>query len=289
MKIRKAVIPVAGKGTRFLPATKEVPKEMIPILNRPMISLVVDEAIQAGITEIIFVTSRGKESIENFFDRNLELEYFLSNADKKGQENTIKEIGTRVEVVTVRQKEQLGLGHAINCARPLIGDESFAVLLGDDVLVGEEPAIGQLISEHVERKSDAVIGMFEVAKSDVSKYGIVAGKKESDSVLKLNDMVEKPSPEDAPSNLAVPGRYVFDSKIFDHLEKLSLGVGGEYQLTDAIKSLAASGNVFGRTLDSKRFDTGSLEGYLEATIAFAMQDDSLKKVAIETVKKYEKL
>jgi len=286
MKIKKAVIPVAGKGTRFLPATKEIPKEMIPILNTPMISIVVEEAVKAGITEIIFVNSRGKESIENYFDRNLHLESFLKEADKNDQELLIKNIGSNVEVLSVRQKEQLGLGHAINCARPLIGNEPFAVLLGDDIMDGEVPGIKQLIDKYEELSCSGVIGLFEVPKSETSKYGIIEGEKKAEGLFKLNAMVEKPTPKDAPSNLAVPGRYVFDSEIFVFLDKIPRGVGGEYQLTDAIEMMAKERDVYGAILDGTRFDTGSMEGYLEATIAYASRDEKLKKVIVDSVKKY---
>ncbi len=286
MKIKKAVIPVAGKGTRFLPATKEIPKEMIPILNIPMISIVVEEAVKAGITEIIFVNSRGKESIENYFDRNLSLESFLKEADKNDQELLIKNIGTKVEVLSVRQKEQLGLGHAINCARPLIGDEPFAVLLGDDIMDGEVPGIKQLMDKHEELDCSGVIGLFEVPKDETSKYGIIEGDIKSEGLYKLKSMVEKPLPDDAPSNLAVPGRYVFSSEIFEYLDKIPRGVGGEYQLTDAIKLMAEEKDVFGAVLEGTRFDTGSMEGYLEATIAYAARDEKLKKVILDSVKKY---
>ena len=193
MKIKKAVIPVAGKGTRFLPVTKEIPKEMIPILNKPMISLVVEEAVKSGITEIIFVTSRGKESIENYFDRNLELEQFLEKADKKDQLLSIKEVGMQIEVSSVRQKEQLGLGHAINCAKSLIGDEPFAVLLGDDLMCGDVPATKQLIDLFEKKNGSSAIGLFAVPNSETNKYGVIEGVSEGDGVHKLKSMVEKPT------------------------------------------------------------------------------------------------
>lgn len=286
MKIKKAVIPVAGKGSRFLPVTKEIPKEMIPILNRPMISIVVEEAIRSGITEIIFVTARGKEHIENYFDRNLELENFLNKSNKSDQESLIRDIGSKIDIFTVRQKEQLGLGHAINCARSLVGDEPFVVLLGDDLICGEVPATKQLIDEFENKKSSGVIGLLEVPNSETSKYGVIDGECTSDGIYKIKSMIEKPNPEVAPSNLAVPGRYVFTPEIFDYLDKIPRGAGGEYQLTDAIKMMAEEKEVYGLKLKGNRFDTGSIEGYLEATIAFAMENEELKKIVTNTVAKY---
>lgn len=287
MKIKKAVIPVAGKGTRFLPVTKEIPKEMIPILNKPMISLVVEEAIASGITEIIFVTARGKESISDYFDRNHSLERFLELADKKDQESQVRELGEKVEIFTVRQKEQLGLGHAIKCAESLVGNEPFVVLLGDDLMENSYPATKQLIDVHNEKNGAGVIGLIEVPKEETSKYGIIDGIKISDDLYELKSMVEKPSPKDAPSNLAVPGRYVFTPDIFKYLDKIEKGKGGEYQLTDAIKLMAEEKKVYGKTMEGQRFDTGSMEGYLEATVAFSMRDKNLKEALLKAVEKYK--
>ena len=286
MKIKKAVIPVAGKGTRFLPATKETPKEMIPILNVPMISLVVDEAVKAGIEEVILVTSLGKESIENYFKRNLKLESFLEEADKKDQAKLIKEIGSKVKIETVLQDEQLGLGHAINCAKEKVGNEAFAVLLGDDLMEGKVPGIKQLMDQQESLSASGVIGLLEVPLEETSKYGVIDGDLIKDGLYKLRKMVEKPDPSEAPSNLAVPGRYVFTPAIFEYLEKIPRGVGGEYQLTDAIQMMAQENEVFGLSLEGQRFDTGSVKGYLEATIAIAMRDESLRKVVINSVEKF---
>lgn len=286
MKIKKAVIPVAGKGTRFLPATKETPKEMIPILNVPMISMVVDEAVEAGIEEIILVTSLGKESIENYFNRNLKLESFLEEADKKDQANLIKEIGSKVKIVTVLQDEQLGLGHAINCSKEKVGSEPFAVLLGDDLMEGKVPGIKQLMDQQEDLAASGVIGLIEVPREETRKYGVIDGELVKDGLYKLKEMVEKPDPSEAPSNLAVPGRYVFTPEIFEYLEKIPRGVGGEYQLTDAIQMMAQEKEVYGLSLEGQRFDTGSVQGYLEATIAVAMRDESLRKVVLNSVEKF---
>lgn len=285
MKINKAVIPIAGKGTRFLPATKQVPKELLPILNIPMLHYVVNEAIESGINQIIFVTSSGKESIENFYDRNLELEQFLKNAGKEKELDLIKKIGSSVEVITVRQKEQLGLGHAILCAKPLISEgERFSVLLGDDIVLGNNPVTKQLINVAEEQNSDAVIGVMEVPREDTSKYGIVAGETVTEKTIKMTDMVEKPLPEDAPTCLATPGRYMLPFEIFEILETIPKGAGGEYQLTDAIKELAKRSNVHAHIFEGDRFDTGNVKGYLNATIEFALRDESLKSYTIELMK-----
>lgn len=293
MNIRKAVIPVAGKGTRFLPATKQIAKEMIPIVNKPMIHYAVEEAIRSGIEEIIFVTSSGKETIENYFDRNFELESFLEDAGKLELRDMVKKIGTSIEVVTVRQKEQLGLGHAINCARPLIGkDESFAVILGDDLVLSEKPVTKQLIEISEKNNMKSVIGVMEVPNETTSKYGIVDGNAltNDSKTLKMNKMVEKPKPEDAPTNLATPGRYILTADIFDCLERIPRGVGGEYQLTDAINMLAENDDVFAHIFEGDRFDTGSIEGYLNATVEFALRDsntrDMMERIIKDKVTRY---
>lgn len=287
MKIKKAVIPVAGKGTRFLPATKETPKEMIPILNKPMIHYAVEEAIQSGIEEIIFVTSTGKESIENYFDRNVELEYFLKEKGKDSLYELIKKIGTQIEIVTVRQKEQLGLGHAVNCAKAVVGNEPFAVILGDDIILNTPAATKQLCDIYY-REKGPVIGVMEVPLNDTDKYGIVDGPYlEGDSkTLKLNKMIEKPDPSVAPSNLATPGRYIFTPEIFKYLDEIPRGVGGEYQLTDAINLMAQNIDVYAHIYKGDRYDAGSIEGYFTATIDFALRDESLRDFALKTMRQY---
>lgn len=280
MKVTKAIIPVAGKGTRFLPATKQTPKEMIPILNIPMIHYVVKEAVDAGIKDIIFVTSSGKESIENYFDRNKELEGFLKEAGKNEYFTLVKEIGEMANITTVRQKEQLGLGHAVLMAESMIScDENFAVLLGDDLIIGDVPVTKQLIDISKQNNNGQVIAVMEVPLEKTNKYGIVAGEKINEKLLRMTEMVEKPDPQNAPTNLATPGRYILSGEIFKILKEIPRGAGGEYQLTDAINIMAKKGNTYSYTFDGKRYDTGSLEGYFLATIDFALKDDSLKNYA----------
>lgn len=287
MKIKKAVIPVAGKGTRFLPATKQIPKEMIPIINKPMIHYAVEEAIQSGIEEIVFVTSTGKTAIEDYFDRNLELENFLQKNGKEELASKIKQIGTKIEIITVRQKEQLGLGHAVNCARHIIKDDAFAVILGDDLVLSEVPVTKQLMEISERNGGSSVIGVMEVPPEDTDKYGIIDGvQQENDpKTYKMSKMIEKPKPNVAPTNLATPGRYILKQEIFDYLEKIPRGVGGEYQLTDAINMMAESNTVLAHIFDGDRFDTGSINGYLNATVQFALRDPSLKEVMLEICKK----
>jgi UTP--glucose-1-phosphate uridylyltransferase len=292
MKIRRAVIPVAGKGTRFLPATKQVPKEMIPIINLPMIHYVVEEAILSGIEQVIFITSSGKNAIEDYFDRNFDLEDFLIKSGKIKELELIQDIGKMVEVTAVRQKEQLGLGHAVLCAKDIVGNEPFAVILGDEIVRGPNPVTKQLIQTSSQYGGANVIGVMEVDKKETYKYGIVKGDFIDDKkkTLRMTSMVEKPKPEDAPTNLATPGRYIFRPEIFDALKVIPKGVGGEYQLTDAINLLARESEVYAHVFEGQRFDTGNIEGYLNATIEFAlMNKDSeamMRKLILEKVSKY---
>lgn len=288
MHIRKAVIPVAGKGTRFLPATKQTPKEMLPILNFPMIHYVVEEAVKSNIEQIIFITSHGKESVENYFDNNYELEIFLEKNKKEKELELVRNISSMIEITTVRQKEQLGLGHAVLCAKNLISDEHFAVILGDDLVVAEKPVTAQLIDITKKHKADSVIGVMEVPNADTNKYGIIAGQPLNEKTYKMNDMIEKPEPKDAPTNLATPGRYIFSPEVFEYLQKIKRGVGGEYQLTDAIKLMAQEKNVLAHIFDGDRFDTGNIKGYLEATISFALKRPDLKDYTLELMRKYVK-
>jgi UTP--glucose-1-phosphate uridylyltransferase len=292
MKIRRAVIPVAGKGTRFLPATKQVPKEMIPIINLPMIHYVVEEAILSGIEQVIFITSSGKNAIEDYFDRNFELEDYLIKNGKIKELELIQEIGKMVEVTSIRQKEQLGLGHAVLCAKDIVGNEPFAVILGDEIVRGPNPVTKQLIQVSAKNNGANVIGVMEIDPKETYKYGIVKGNftDAAKKTMRMTNMVEKPKPEDAPSNLATPGRYVFRPEIFDALKVIPKGVGGEYQLTDAINLLARESEVYAYNFEGQRFDTGSIEGYLNATIEFAlMNNDSeamMRRLIKEKVAKY---
>lgn len=284
MKIRKAVIPIAGKGTRFLPATKEMAKEIIPIINVPMIHYIIEEAVEAGVEQIIFVTASGKGVVEDYFDRNQELEAFLERNNKIKELELIKKIGSMVSVTSVRQKEQLGLGHAVLMAKEMVGQEPFAVLLGDDIVVNKVPAIRQLMDVSEQNAGAAVIGVMEVPKEDTSKYGIVKGDFVNETTLKMTGMVEKPRPADAPTNLATPGRYILTHEIFSILEKIPRGAGNEYQLTDAINVLCQHKTVFAHKFNGERFDTGNVHGYLDATVDFALKNPETRDKFVESLK-----
>lgn len=285
MKIRKAIIPIAGKGTRFLPATKEMAKEIIPILNTPMIHYIVSEAVEAGIEQIIFVTSSGKSCVENYFDRNLELEAYLERNNKTKELDLVRKIGNMVSVSSVRQKEQLGLGHAVLMAKSMIGDEPFAVLLGDDIVINHKrPAIKQLMDLSMINEGAPVIGVMEVPAKDTIKYGIVKGDIVDEKTLRMTGMVEKPKPEDAPTKLATPGRYVLTPDIFNILEKIPRGAGNEYQLTDAINVLCEKRKVFAYKFEGERFDTGSLPGYIDATVDFALNDPATREHMVNAIR-----
>ncbi len=293
MKIRRAVIPVAGKGTRFLPATKQVPKEMIPIINLPMIHYVVEEAILSGIEQVVFITASGKNAIEDYFDRNFDLEDFLVKNGKIKELELVQKIGNMVEVTSIRQKEQLGLGHAVLCAKDVVGNEPFAVILGDEIVRGPNPVTKQLIEISEKNNGANVVGVMEIDPQETFRYGVVKGKytDETKKTLRMETMVEKPKPEVAPSNLATPGRYIFRPEIFDALKVIPRGVGGEYQLTDAINMLASNSEVYAHIFNGSRFDTGSIEGYLNATIEFALMDPStepmMRKILKEKFDKYK--
>ncbi len=284
MRIKKAVIPVAGLGTRFLPATKAQPKEMLPLVDKPVIQYIVEEAVAAGIEQIIFVTGRHKRAIEDHFDRNLELERNLEEKGKRELLETVRKISDLADFIYIRQKEPLGLGHAILTAEPAVGDEPFAVLLGDDVMVSETPAIGQLL-EVYNRFKCSVIGLQKVPEEDVGKYGIVGGKEVDRNVLKLDELVEKPSVEEAPSNLAIAGRYVLTPGIFDALRETPPGRGGEIQLTDALQILNNREVIYGRILEAARYDTGNKLGFLQATVDFALMREDLREPFLEFLKK----
>jgi UTP--glucose-1-phosphate uridylyltransferase len=284
MKIKKAVIPIAGKGTRFLPATKAIAKEIIPIVNVPMIYYVVKEAVESGIEEIVFITSEGKKEVEKFFSPSKELESFLEKNNKQKELEVVKNLGSFVKYETVLQKEQLGLGHAVLMAKEVI-NENFAVILGDDITTGDgEPVLKQLITTSENNDNCSVIGVMEVPKEETFRYGIVDGEFISDSTLKMSRMVEKPSPEDAPTNLATPGRYVLSPEIFTILEEIPRGAGGEYQLTDAINVMAQNSKVLAHIFKGDRFDTGNIEGYLNATLEFSLRDEKLRPIMINLMK-----
>ncbi len=275
-KIRKAVIPAAGLGTRFLPATKAVPKEMLPIVDKPTIQYIIEEAVNSGIKEILIITSRNKAAIEEHFDRNIELEQNLFEHGKKDLLAMVQEI-SGIRIHSVRQKVARGLGHAILCAKDFVGDEPFAVLLGDDVVYNDEkPALGQLMGAY-EELGGTVLGVQTVAQEATKLYGIIApGGKSGERSYAVRDMVEKPNPEEAPSRLAVLGRYVITPGIFDILEHTEPGKGGEIQLTDALRVLAKKEKVFAYDFEGRRYDIGDKEGFLEACVEFALRRDDLK-------------
>lgn len=274
MKIRKAVIPAAGMGTRFLPATKAVPKEMIPIVDTPMIQHIVEEAVRSGIKDIILITARGKEAIENHFDYNYELEDTMDKRAKKELADLSRRIGNLCNLVSIRQKNPAGLGHAVLCAEPAIGREPFAVLLGDDMIDHEVPCTRQLCDIY-ERENASVVGVMEVPEADVSKYGIVGGKMVDARTMLVDRMVEKPQPKDAPSRFAIPGRYVLSPAIFDCLRETQPGKGGEIQLTDALQLLAQREKLLAYRFDGQRYDTGDKLGFIDATLAYALKRPEL--------------
>jgi len=283
MEIRKAVIPVAGLGTRFLPATKAQPKEMLPLVDKPVIQYIVEEAVKAGIKQIVFVTGKHKRAIEDHFDSNFELEAVLEKKGKTELLKMVREITNLAEIIYVRQKEPLGLGHAILTAEPAVGKEPFAVLLGDDIMVSEKPAIKQLM-ETYDKYRCSVLGVQEVLPEEVSSYGIVAGHNVEDDVVKVDTLVEKPSIAEAPSNIAITGRYILTPTIFDMLKKTPPGKGNEIQLTDAIVRLATREAVYAKIMEGRRYDTGSKLGFLKATIDFALMRDELKKDILNYMK-----
>ena len=290
MRVRKAVIPAAGLGTRFLPATKAIPKEMLPIVDVPTLQLIVEEALAAGIEEIVLVTGRGKASIEDHFDISYELEHTLRERGKKELLAGVERISQMVRLVTVRQKEPLGLGHAVLVARQAIGDEPVAVLLGDDLYdcEGKRPAIGQLIDEYERRGNRGVVALMEVAAGQEQLYGIAAGKALADAprTIKIDDMVEKPAPGSAPSRLAIVGRYVLPAEIWEILARTKPGKGGEIQLTDGLKELAQNGaGMFGLTVDGVRHDAGDKLGYLGANLAWALKRDDLRPGLLQLMRK----
>jgi len=276
-KIRKAVIPAAGLGTRFLPATKAQPKEMLPIVDKPTIQYIVEEAIQSGIEDIVIVTGRNKRAIEDHFDRSMELEAFLEKNAKEELLDLVQDVARMADIYYVRQKEALGLGHAIYSARKFIGNEPFAVLLGDDVIYSEVPALRQMMN-HYERYGATIVGVQEVALEDTSKYGIVDGQKFAERLYRAKNMVEKPLSEDAPATrLAIMGRYILNPEIFDILGVLSPGKGGEIQLTDGIKELGRYQEILAYEFEGRRYDVGDKLGFVEATIDYALRRGDLSE------------
>ena len=275
MTVKKAIIPAAGLGTRFLPATKSQPKEMLPIVDKPTLQYIIEEAIDSGIEEILIITGRNKKSIEDHFDKSVELELELEQKGKKEMLEMVRDISNMVNIHYIRQKEPKGLGHAIYCAKSFIGDEPFAVLLGDDIVDADTPCLKQLINTYDEYKT-TILGVQEVAKEDTDKYGILDVKHIEDRVYKVKDMVEKPSIESAPSNIAILGRYIINPSIFEILENQKPGKGGEIQLTDALKTLSTQEAIYAYNFEGRRYDVGDKFGFLEATIDFALTRDELR-------------
>jgi UTP--glucose-1-phosphate uridylyltransferase len=275
LKIRKAVIPAAGMGTRFLPATKAQPKEMLPIVDKPTIQYIIEEAVASGIEDILIVTGRGKRAIEDHFDKSYELEDMLRRKGEEELLSLVEDISNLANVNYIRQKEPKGLGHAIYCARSFIDNEPFAVLLGDDIVDSEVPCLKQMIDVY-EQYNTTILGVQHVPKEDVSKYGIIKCTGIGERIYRVEDMVEKPEPEKAPSNVAILGRYIITPEIFTFLERATPGKGGEIQLTDALKALLSSSSVYAYDFIGKRYDVGNKQGFLEATIEFALKRDELK-------------
>jgi len=283
-KVRKAVIPVAGFGTRFLPATKSTPKEMMPLIDKPIIHYIVEEAVKSGIETIIFVTGRHKRAIEDYFDYYPELEQVLNKSGKEKEIQMLRQISNMAEFVFIRQKQQLGLGHAVLTAANLVGDEPFAVLLGDEIIKNnEKPGIKQLIDIYYQF-GKSVIGTMEVSREDVSKYGIVAGKEVVNGIKLIESLIEKPSVEEAPSTTAIIGRYVLTPNIFDALEETPIGRGGEIQLTDGLSKLREKEVIYAKDIEGIRHDTGNKLGYIEAIIDFALDREDLKDEVFKMIK-----
>ncbi|MCX7829153.1 MAG: UTP--glucose-1-phosphate uridylyltransferase GalU [Thermanaerothrix sp.] len=284
VELRHCLFPVAGLGTRFLPATKETPKEMLPLIDRPLIHYGVDEACGAGCRDIVFVTGRGKRSIEDYFDRSPDLESLLESRGKVDLAELVRGISEMARFSYVRQSEPLGLGHAVLCGRTCCNGDYFGVILPDDVIVSDEPVLAQL--DRV-RKSfgGSVLALEEVSQEDTARYGIVDAEDLGDGVFRIRDMVEKPDPAEAPSRLAIMGRYVLSSSVFDHLERVAPGAGGEIQLTDGLKSLLRDEPVYGYLYRGERLDCGTKEGWLRATVTMAVRDERLRDIVVDVLKR----
>ncbi len=284
MPVKKAIIPAAGLGTRFLPATKASPKEMLTIVDKPAIQYVTEEAVNAGLKSILIVTGRGKEAIENHFDVSYELERFLEEKGKHKEMELVRNIAEMAEVYYVRQKEALGLGHAVLCAKSWAKEDPFAVFLGDDIIYSRKPCISQMMDIFEEKKC-SVLGVMEVDRSETSKYGIIEGVEINGQLIEVKDIVEKPDPKKAPSTTAVIGRYLFTPGIMRELEQTKPGVGGEIQLTDAIRSLLKKEKVYACRFEGKRYDIGDKLGFLEATVELALEREDLKDTFGKYLKK----
>lgn len=274
MRIKKAVIPAAGLGVRFLPATKALPKEMIPIVDKPTIQYIIEEAVNSGIEDILIITGRDKKAIEDHFDKSTGLEEHLRSKGKEDLLKIVEKIGNLADIHYVRQKEPKGLGHAVYCARRFVGNEPFAVLLGDDIVRSEVPCLRQMM-ELYEEVQTSVIGVKEVPQADVSKYGILDAEQVRQNIYRIHNLVEKPAPEMAPSRLAIMGRYIIEPGVFDILAGTKPGAGGEIQLTDALKELAGQKAMYGLVFEGKRYDVGDKLGYLKAMVEYALDRPDL--------------
>lgn len=283
MSVKKAIIPAAGMGTRFLPATKAHPKEMLPIVDKPTIQYIIQEAVESGIEDIIIITGRGKRAIEDHFDKSYELEDMLRKKNDMEKLELIEAISNLGNIHYIRQKEPKGLGHAIYCARSFIGNEPFAVLLGDDIVRSDYPCLKQLIDVY-DRYKTSIVGVQHVDRESVSKYGIVSCTPIEERVFKVNDMVEKPSVKSAPSDIAILGRYILSPEIFKELEHLPPGKNGEIQLTDAMLSLLKKEIIYAYEFEGKRYDVGDKLGFLKATVDFALEMDDIKKDFLDYLK-----
>jgi UTP--glucose-1-phosphate uridylyltransferase len=288
MKIKKAVFPVAGLGTRFIPATKAMAKEMLPVVDKPIIQYAVEEAFAAGIEHIVFVTGRGKKALEDHFDRSFEIEHSLK---AKGKDDLLKQIQELVPttgtIIYTRQNQPLGLGHAIWCARDIVGDEPFAVLLADDLIQTDKPVLSEMVKKF-DRLRASMAAVMEVDKDQTDKYGILDAKQVEDDIVRINDMIEKPKPDEAPSNLAIIGRYILTPKIFEYLGEGKKGAGGEIQLTDAMKKLLKEQPVYGYKFKGKRFDCGDKVGFQMANLAFALERPDMRDKLIKFIKEVQK-
>ena len=280
MKVRKAIIPAAGLGTRFLPATKAQPKEMLPIVDKPTIQYIIEEAVASGIEEILIITGRNKKCIEDHFDKSIELEMELEKNHKEDLLELVRGISDMVDIHYIRQKEPKGLGHAILCARAFVGNEPFAVLLGDDVVDSEVPCLKQLMDCYKEYKT-SILGVQTVAHEDVNKYGIVDGIHIEDRVYKVKKLVEKPAIDEAPSNVAILGRYIITPQIFDVLQNTKPGKGGEIQLTDALQTLIENEAMYAYNFEGRRYDVGDKLGFLQATVEYALKREELREPFIQ--------
>lgn len=279
-KVTKAVIPAAGLGTRFLPATKATPKEMLPIVDTPTLQFIIEEVIHSGIEDILIITGRGKKAIEDHFDKSYELECELEKSGKYEMLQKVQEISRMCNLHYVRQHEARGLGDAIYCAKSFVGDQPFAVLLGDDIVDAQPPCLSQMLGIY-EKYGASVLGVQTVPETDVSKYGIIAGKQISERVYKVDRMVEKPKVEEAPSRVAVLGRYIITPEIFAHIENTKPGAGGEIQLTDALQSLAHEQEMYAYDFIGRRYDVGNKLGFLQATVEYALKRDDLRGEFLE--------